>query len=128
MSYRFDHLHIVCRDLEAMIDFFTQNFETTLIERKPFGGSPGAVLDLGGTTVNLRLARESEPLLYDENAKPLGFHHIGIAVDNVDTEYQRLTAKGYQFITLPTDTPDHRIAFFNGPENLTIEIMGPADQ
>jgi catechol 2,3-dioxygenase-like lactoylglutathione lyase family enzyme len=128
MSYQFDHLHIVCRDLEGMIAFFTQNFETTLIERRPFGGSPGAVLDLGGTTINLRLAKESEPLMHDENAKPLGLHHIGIAVDNVDAEYQRLTARGYHFTTLPTDVPGHRIAFFNGPENLTIEIMGPADQ
>jgi catechol 2,3-dioxygenase-like lactoylglutathione lyase family enzyme len=128
MSYRFDHIHIVCRDLEGMIDFFTQNFATTLIERRPFGGSPGAVLDLGGTTINLRLAKESEPLHQDENVKSLGFHHIGIAVDNVDTEYQRLTAQGYHFTTLPTDIPGHRIAFFNGPENLTIEIMGPADQ
>ena len=126
MSYRFDHIHIVCRDLEGMIDFFTQNFETTLIERRPFGGSPGAVLDLGGTIINLRLAKESEPLLHDENAKPLGYHHIGIAVDNVDEEYRRLTDQGYRFTTLPRDIPGHRIAFFDGPENLTIEILGPS--
>jgi catechol 2,3-dioxygenase-like lactoylglutathione lyase family enzyme len=128
MSYRFDHLHIVCRDLEGMIDFFTQNFDTALIERRPFSGSPGAALDLGGTTINLRLARENEPLLHDKNIKPLGFHHIGIAVDNVDTEYQRLTGQGYHFTTLPTDITGYRIAFFNGPENLTIEIMSPSNQ
>jgi catechol 2,3-dioxygenase-like lactoylglutathione lyase family enzyme len=56
MSYRFHHVHIVCKDLEKMIRFFTEVLEAKLIARKKFGTADGASLDLNATTINLRVA------------------------------------------------------------------------
>jgi catechol 2,3-dioxygenase-like lactoylglutathione lyase family enzyme len=60
MAYRFHHLHIICKDLEKMITFFTETLEAKLVMRKKFGTADGATLDLQGTTVNLRVSREDE--------------------------------------------------------------------
>jgi len=125
MTYRFHHIHVVCRDLEAMIDFFGRYFNTVLVKRKPFGAAAGAVLDLGGTRLNLRVAQESEsPATLDER-RAFGYHHIGVTVADVDADYRRLFADGFVFTTPPKDIGDRRIAFFEGPEKLLIELLQP---
>lgn len=43
-----------------MIDFFTAHFGAKLITARKFGGADGASLNLGGTTVNLRVLQERE--------------------------------------------------------------------
>jgi catechol 2,3-dioxygenase-like lactoylglutathione lyase family enzyme len=125
MTYRFHHLHLICQDLEKMIGFFTGALGAALVVRKKFGPSDGATLDLQGTTVNLRVPREGEPT---ETAGPrsvLGYDHIGLTVGDVDAAYADLSAKGFEFITPPTDIPEVRIAFFKGPEDIVIELMQP---
>jgi len=56
MPFRFHHVHIICKDLEKMIAFFTECLGADLARRKKFGTADGASLDLQGTTINLRLA------------------------------------------------------------------------
>ena len=63
MTYRFHHVHLICKDLEGMINFFTEALDATLVVRKKFGTADGrGVLhchrlpDLKGTENNhLRL-------------------------------------------------------------------------
>jgi catechol 2,3-dioxygenase-like lactoylglutathione lyase family enzyme len=62
MSYRFHHVHIVCKELETMVRFFTEVLEARLIDMRKFGTADGASLDLNGTTVNLRVAKEGEKM------------------------------------------------------------------
>ena len=123
MSYRLNHIHLVCRDLQQMIDFFTENFNATLITMKKFGGADGASLDLSGTTINLRVLQEGEKMVDGSSGKTYGYHHIGIDVEDVDTEYKKLSDKGYVFSKPPKDTETLRVAFFDGPENVTIELL-----
>jgi hypothetical protein len=44
------------------------------------------------------------------------FHHVHIIC-------KELGARGYSFFMPPTDTPDLRIAFFRGPEDIVIELV-----
>ena len=125
MSSRLHHIHLVCRDLQQMIDFFTEHFDATLIAMRMFGSVDGASLDLSGTTINIRLSQENEKLLDGASGKAFGYHHIGIAVDDIDAKYQELTGKGYVFSVPPKDGEKLRIAFFDGPENSTIELVQP---
>ena len=37
MAYRLHHLHIICRDLEKMITFFTETLEAKLVRRQNSG-------------------------------------------------------------------------------------------
>ena len=122
MANTLNHIHLVCRDLQQMIDFFTQNFDASLITMKQFGGADGASLDLSGVTINLRVTQENEKIL--DSGKTYGYHHIGINVDDIDAKYEDLKGKGYAFSVAPKDIDETlRIAFFDGPENVTLELL-----
>ncbi len=123
MKYRFHHAHLICKDLEQMITFFTDALNATLVTRRKFGTAEGASIDVHGTTVNLRVAREDEKMVGDASETRYGFDHIGLEVDDVDAAHKDLTGRGYSFFMPPTDIPNLRIAFFKGPEEITIELV-----
>jgi catechol 2,3-dioxygenase-like lactoylglutathione lyase family enzyme len=125
MSYRFHHVHIICKDLEKMIDFFTEVLAAKLIDRRKFGTANGASLDLDGTIINLRVAREDEQMVGDASQSAYGFDHIGLEVDDIQHAFKELTAQGYSFFMPPTEIPNMKIAFFKGPEEITIELCQP---
>ena len=125
MSYRFHHVHIVCKNLEEMIRFFTEVLAAKLIDRRKFGTADGASLDLDGTTINLRVAREDEQMVGDASQSTYGFDHIGLEVEDVENAFKNLTAQGYSFFMPPTEIPNMKIAFFKGPEDITIELCQP---
>ena len=123
MNYRLHHLHLICKDLEGMIDFFSEALGATLLARKKFGTADGASLDLQGTTVNLRLAREDEDIAGDASRTTFGYDHVGLLVEDVDAAYQDLKQRGFSFFMEPKDLPGLKIAFFKGPEEITIELV-----
>ena len=123
MTYRFNHLHLICRDLEEMITFFVETLEATLTVRKKFGTADGASLDLQGTTINLRVSREDEEMSGDAHQPRYGYDHIGLTVEDVDTAHKELTRQGISFFMPPTDIPGLRIAFFKGPDGITVELL-----
>jgi len=123
MEYRFHHAHIICKDLEPMITFFTDVLNATLVTRRKFGTAEGASIDVHGTTVNLRVASEDEKIIGDASETRYGFDHIGLEVDDVDAAHKDLTERGYSFFMPPTDISNLRIAFFKGPEEITIELV-----
>ena len=125
MAYRFHHLHIICKDLEKMITFFTEALEANLVERKKFGTADGASLDLQGTTVNLRVSREDEEIVGDASQSSYGYDHIGLQVEDIETAFKDLQARGFSFLVPPTDIPNLKMAFFKGPEDITIELVQP---
>ena len=125
MTYRFHHLHIICKDLEKMITFFTETLEANLVERKKFGTADGASLDLQGTTVNLRVSREDEEIVGDASQSSYGYDHIGLQVEDIETAFKDLQARGFSFLVPPKDIPNLKIAFFKGPEDITIELVQP---
>jgi catechol 2,3-dioxygenase-like lactoylglutathione lyase family enzyme len=106
-----------------MIDFFTVVLGATLVAKKKFGTADGASLDLQGTTVNLRVARKDENMAGDASLTTFGYDHLGLQVEDVDAAYQDLTKRGFSFFMEPKDIPDLRIAFFKGPEDITIELV-----
>ena len=123
MTYRLHHLHLICKDLEGMIDFFSEALGATLIARKKFGTADGASLDLQGTIVNLRVAREDENMVGDASQSSFGYDHLGLQVEDLDAAYRDLKQRGFSFFMEPKDIPDLRIAFFKGPEDITIELI-----
>ena len=125
MAYRFHHVHIVCKNLDEMIRFFTETLGATLIGLKKFGAADGASLDVQGTTVNLRVRREDEELVGDASQARYGYDHIGLEVDDLETAFIDLQAQGFSFLMPPTDISDLKIAFFKGPEEITIELVQP---
>ena len=127
MTYSFHHVHLVCRDLEKMIDFFVEVIGAKLVKRRKFGTAEGAALDLQGIGINLRIAREGEETRDNLTQSTYGYDHIGLQVEDVQAAYDDLTNRGYYFLTPPTKSVGVMIAFFKGPENITIELMQPLD-
>ena len=127
MSFRFHHVHIICKDLEKMIGFFTERIGAELAKRKKFGTADGASLDLHGATINLRVARADEKLEGDASRTVFGYNHIGLEVEDIEVAYKDLREQGYSFFMTPTDIPDLRIAFFRGPEDIVIELVQRRD-
>lgn len=127
MTYQFHHIHLLCSDLEEHIRFFTKMLGAVLVARKKFGNADGATLDLNGTTVNLRVAAENEAVDEDTSKPGFGYHHICLQVEDVDAAYNELTQNGFTFDKGPLDVPadKYRIAFFRGPDNITIELLQP---
>jgi len=123
MSFRFHHVHIICKDLEKMIGFFTEDLKASLVRRKKFGTADGASLDLQGVTINLRVARTDERMEGDASRSVYGYNHIGLEVDDIEAAHTDLRARGCSFFMPPTDIPDLRIAFFRGPEDIVIELV-----
>lgn len=123
MTYRFNHLHLICRDLENMIAFFTDALGARLVERKQFGGADGAALDLNGTGINLRVAKKDETITGDASQARYGYDHIALEVEDIQKAMQELVPKGAEFLSDPVDLGDMQVVFFKGPEKLTIELM-----
>ncbi len=123
MTYRFHHIHLICRDLETMISFFTDALGAALVELRKFGTADGVTLDLQGIVINLRVARVDEEIRDHLSPSTYGYDHIGLEVDDIHAACDDLTRRGYQFFMSPTEAAGLTIAFFKGPENITIELV-----
>ena len=108
MTYRLHHVHLICKDLEGMIDFFAEALGATLVARKKFGTADGASLDLQGTTVNLRVAREDEDMVGNASQARFGYDHLGLQGEDVDAAYQDLKQRGFSVFMEPKDIPNLR--------------------
>ena len=127
MKCTFHHVHLLCSDLEQTISFFRDMFSATLVKYAKFGSADGATLDLNGTRVNLRVANDSETVAGDSSLLTHGYHHICVQTEDIDRGFSELSGQGVEFIAEPMDTPDSRIAFCKGPDNIVIEILQPME-
>lgn len=128
MTYSLHHVHLICRDLENMIRFFEEAIGAKLVERRKFGTADGATLDLQGIHINLRVARDGEEIRENLAPSTYGYDHIGLQVEDVQAAYDTLVKRGYSFFMPPTEAAGLMIAFFKGPENITIELVQPLVQ
>jgi catechol 2,3-dioxygenase-like lactoylglutathione lyase family enzyme len=127
MSYRLHHVHLICRDLEKMIRFFEDDISAQLVERRKFGTADGATLDLQGISINLRVPRDDEEIGENFATSTYGYDHIGLQVEDIQAAYEALRKRGYSFFRPPIEAAGLMIAFFKGPENITIELVQPLD-
>lgn len=125
MKYFFHHVHLLCSNLENTISFLRDHLGATLVTHKKFGGAEGATMDLNGTTINLRVAKDDEKVVNDSSLSTFGYHHICLSVDDLDAACAELTKNGVEFISAPVDAIDNRIAFFKGPDNIVVEVLQP---
>jgi catechol 2,3-dioxygenase-like lactoylglutathione lyase family enzyme len=123
MNCRFHHLHVLCSNLDETIDFLTGVLGAGDVERVKFGTADGAKLRLDGVPISLRAARPDEQPAPNPPGNHFGYDHIGVTVDDLDRAHADLTAQGYQFTVPPTDLGDIRMAFFQGPDHLTVELV-----
>jgi len=120
--FKLHHVHLICRDLEGMIRFWTDTLGAELVLRRTFGTVAGATLDLAGIRFNMRLPKEGEDLR-EGAAGGCGYDHVALEVTDMAEAGKRLTGDGYPFIAGPTDRGNRISAFIRGPEGILIELM-----
>lgn len=97
-----DHIAIAVPDLQAAIERFCTDFGLTLTgtEDVPDAQTSTAFLPVTKTQVELVHPLNGEgPIQKYLNNKGGGLHHLCFRSDNVEADMQRLSAKGYQFIS-----------------------------
>ena len=139
MIKSFLHIGISVLDLEASIKFYSEimqmdierrsNYQGDLISR--IVGVIDADLDICVLEKNnLRIElldykndKRKQLVKYPNQDQP-GLVHISFLVDNVDKEYERIKACGYEFNSPPMVARKNgpKITYFKGPDNVVIEI------
>lgn len=123
MKYQLHHLHLICSDLDKMINFLTKTLGGKFVTFRKFGTADGATIDLAGVPIFLRKARDGEEITGDQSRSIYGYHHIGLKVEDLDACYSELKGQDFTFTTAPTATPNGKMAFFQGPDNMIIELV-----
>ena len=128
MEFKFDHVHLVCKDVNGMVDFFERVFDAKRISYSAdFKGSPSAVIKLGDMRIFVRGLRPGEkPDAVAPNSVQ-GLDHFGIGVPDVEEAAKWLKARGavYSVEPRPSGMGGRMISYIRGPENIDIEIVGP---
>jgi catechol 2,3-dioxygenase-like lactoylglutathione lyase family enzyme len=140
MITHFDHVTIVVRDTEAAKSFFALlgfvEQQSVVISGGQFSAYMGipdieaehVTLALAGASPHLEVQllryRHPQPILDPEILKlnKLGFNHICLAVDDIESEVRRLTARGVQVRNEIMQFHDRKLVFLSGPEGVTVEL------
>lgn len=122
MAFSIEHVSIRCRDIEASVDYFGRMFGAEVMLRRELDESRKIVyLRIGDSMLELmQMGPASEPV---DPREHYGVHHIGIKVDDFESVYQDLHAKGADFLGEPFEpTPGIRLAFLREPNGAVIEL------
>lgn len=139
MVKSFLHIGISVIDLEASIKFYSDIMQMNIERRNKYQGDPiSRIVGVKDTVLdicvleknNLRIElldyhndKRKKLIKYPNQDQP-GLVHISFLVDNVDTEYERIKAHGYEFNSPPMVARENgpKITYFKGPDNVVIEI------
>lgn len=119
-------MHLLCRDLQGQIDFWSKAFGATFVEMRSFGGADGAVMDLNSVTKLYFKVVDCEP--QGSGAPRAGTEHLGLVVENLDETIAIVKSlPGGKLTKEPFISGSRRCAFVSGPEGVLIEIMQDSD-
>ena len=130
MDFDFDHVHLVSGDVNVMVDYFERVFGARRLSYAPdVRGAPGAFIGLGSMRVGIRGIRPGETPDAVAPVRVQGLDHFGVVVNDVREVAKWLRGRGAEFSAEPRKSAGSggMSAIVRGPENIEIEIMGPAD-
>jgi len=140
MIKSFLHIGISVIDLEDSVKFYSEIMQMNIEYRtRNKGEIISRVVDVKNADMdvcvleknNLRIELldykndERKKLINHPNQDQPGLIHISFLVDNVDKEYERIKALGYEFNSPPMVARENgpKITYFKGPDNVVIEIF-----
>ena len=86
----FDHVHLCCSDLDAMIRFWTEALGASFVRFRKFGGADGAVVTLSGVQIFLKKIPADAPM---PNGAACGLNHLGIRVEDPNVMAEKLVSQ-----------------------------------
>ncbi len=131
MRLSFDHVHIICQDIEAMLSYFESVFGGEVVHREEnFHGAPNAIVRVGEARLFLRGVRPGETPGSNHPDAVMGLDHFSLAVDDVHGLSVRMKAAGADFIRepAPSGMGGRTTAYVRGPEGIRIELSERAGE
>ena len=139
MVKSFLHVGVGVKDLEESIRFYTEVMEMEEEYRTHNEGEKiSRIVDVENVDMDVCVVRKDNlriELLAYKNANSItrqshikqdsiGLTHLAFQVDDVDKEYEKIKALGYQFNAPPMVARENgpKITYFKGPDNVIIEI------
>ena len=126
MAYSFNHVHLKAPDPETTANWFVEAFGFRILSdsTRVFGDRFIRCETADGIKVNISGARTDEKLGDGDANAHWGLEHIGIDVDDLDAEIERLAGLGAELLEGPIDVPQGpRIAFVRAPNDVRIELL-----
>jgi lactoylglutathione lyase len=138
------HVNLVVSDLERSKAFYTEVLGLSVADEvevsddelsKGLGVSDAklraAFLDLPGNEGQIEMMEylhpTPNPLDPARRASDVGWGHLAFRVDDVDTVYEQLRAKGVEFVSPPVTVPGGaRFCWFKDPDGNPLEIITPS--
>ncbi len=118
-----DHIHVVCEDVEGAVKFFVEHFRGKETSRQVVRGFPMVRVDVMGFDVAF-IGTDPKSSLLQPGKGQRGLDHMGFKVNDLDKTLEELTAKGITLNTKPGLTAAGvKYAFINGPEGIRIELI-----
>ena len=124
MRFRYDHIHLRSRDLEATAEYYARVFGAQVLRSAQSDGQSRIDLDIDGLTLFLAKVGEGEDVPEAPAEPYLGLDHFGFTVDNLEGAAAELKQRGAEFTVEPFQLrPGVKIAFVLAPENVRIELL-----
>ena len=126
MPYEFNHVHLKAPEPRKTAEWYAEAFDFTIVSDivRPYGDQFVVTKTPDGVTVNISGARTGETMGGGDANVHWGLEHIGITIDDLDAELERLTAMGAEVKEGPIDVPNGpKIAFIRGPDDTRIELL-----
>lgn len=122
-TFTFDHIHLFTVDPEGMATYFESMFGAEVI-RSEQQGQPRIDLKLGGADIFILDVSGNANAVEGAGHPYRGLDHFGFEVKDIDAVCDDLKAKGAKFTRGPeTVRPGTRIAFVEGPEGVSVELL-----
>jgi len=126
MSYAFNHVHLKAPDPGKTANWYVEAFNFSIVSDavRPSGDRFIRCATSDGVVVNISADRLNEKMGDGDAKAHWGLEHIGITVDDLDAEIERLKGLDAALLEGPTDVPNGpRIAFIQGPDDVRIELL-----
>lgn len=122
-EYTFDHIHLFTRDPEGTATWYEKMLGAEVI-RSSQQGTPRLDLKLGGGNIFIMDVSANAKAAEGAAHPHRGLDHFGLSVTGIDAVCADLKAKGAKFTREPdTIRPGIRIAFIEGPDGVSIELL-----
>ncbi|MDE0425263.1 MAG: VOC family protein [Candidatus Poribacteria bacterium] len=120
MAFTFDHVHLRCEDLDRTISYYENMFDGKVLETVDVGRLEVVRMEIGGERIFLSSKLEDMEVEDTSGNPRWGLFQLAFTVENLEATVEELQAKGAELDYL---LPEIKRAFFNGPDNVHIELI-----
>jgi len=123
MINKFDHFTVTVTDMEQSVKFYRDTLGLEVLGKLVKENGIFVYLKLGEGMLELfEFDKKGEPYK-QKDLEDIGIQHLGMTVDDVDEVTEELKAKDVNFLVEPQSVDGVRLAFFEDPDGINIEIM-----